>query len=127
MRSIVDEPLFHCRGNEFMRRVSLKTIKRRIQALEAQASRIAGRNKTLSTIANLMKKHGVSVGELRGALTGGATGTRGRKGGRRRKVPVMYRNSKTGETWSGRGRPARWIAAAEKSGHKRTEFLVKKS
>jgi DNA-binding protein H-NS len=110
-----------------MRRVSLKTIKRRIQALEAQASRIARRNKTLNTIANLMKKHGVSVGELRGAVTGGGKGMRGGKHGRRRKVPVMYRNSKTGETWSGRGRPARWIAAAEKSGHKRTEFLVKKS
>jgi len=38
----------------------------------------------------------------------------------------MYRNSKTGETWSGRGRTARWLAAAEKAGRKRTEFLIKK-
>src|SRR5690349_2656423 len=109
-----------------MRRVSLKTITRRIQALEAQAERIARRNKTLGQIANLMKRHGVSLGELRGALTGGVKGVRGGKGGRRRKVPVMYRHPKTGETWSGRGRPARWVAAAEKAGHKRTEFLVKK-
>ncbi len=110
-----------------MRRVSLKTIHRRIQALEVQAERIARRNKTLGTIANLMKKHGVSVGELRSALTGGGRGAKGGRRGRRRKVPVMYRHPKTGETWSGRGRAARWIAAAEKAGHKRTEFLVKKS
>jgi DNA-binding protein H-NS len=107
-----------------MRRVSLKTIERRIQMLEAQAERIGRRNKTLSNIANLMKKHGVTIGELRSALTGKGPG-RGR-GGKRGKVPVMYRHPKTGETWSGRGRPARWIAAAEKAGHKRTEFLVKK-
>ena len=110
-----------------MRRVSLKTISRRIQALEAQAERIARRNKTLGQIANLMKRHGVSLGELRGALTGGVKGVRGGKRGKRGKVPVMYRHPKTGETWSGRGRPARWVAAAEKAGHKRAEFLVKKS
>jgi DNA-binding protein H-NS len=111
-----------------MRRVSLKTITRRIQALEAQAERIARRNKTLNQIANLMKRHGVSVGELRGALVGGGKSAKaGKRGGRRGKVPVMYRHPKTGETWSGRGRPARWVAAAEKAGHKRTEFLVKKS
>ena len=46
---------------------------------------------------------------------------------RGRKVKPLYRNPKTGETWSGRGRPARWIAAAEKAGHKRTEYLIKKS
>jgi DNA-binding protein H-NS len=110
-----------------MRRVSLKTIQRRIQVLEVQAEKLSRRNKTLGTIANLMKRHGVSVGELRSALTGGGKGGRGGRGGKRGKVPAMYKNTKTGETWSGRGRPARWITAAEKAGHKRTEFLVKKS
>jgi DNA-binding protein H-NS len=109
-----------------MRRVSLKTINRRIQALEAQAQRIARRNKTLNQIAGLMKKHGVSLGELRGSLMGGGKGAKVGRRGKRGKVPAMYRNPKTGETWSGRGRPARWVAAAEKAGHKRTEFLVKK-
>ena len=110
-----------------MRRVSLKTIQRRIQALEVQASKIGRRNKTLHNIANLLKKHGVSLGELRGALTGGGKAGKGARRGRRGKVPAMYRHPKTGETWSGRGRPARWVAAAEKAGHKRTEFLVKKA
>jgi DNA-binding protein H-NS len=44
-----------------------------------------------------------------------------------RKVPAKYRDPKTGETWSGRGAPARWIVAYEKQGRKRDQFLVDKS
>src|SRR5262249_25526883 len=98
-----------------------------IRALEVQADRIAGRNKTLQAIASMMKKHGVSLGELRGALLGGGKPGKGGRRGKRGKVPAMYKNPKTGESWSGRGRAARWIVAAEKAGHKRTEFLVKKA
>jgi DNA-binding protein H-NS len=39
------------------------------------------------------------------------------------KVPVKYRD-KRGNTWTGRGRPARWIVAAEKAGKKRESFRV---
>jgi DNA-binding protein H-NS len=54
---------------------------------------------------------------------------RGRPPGKRRKiakVKVKYRDPKTGEKWAGRGAPARWIAAYEKQGRKRDEFLIKK-
>jgi len=37
---------------------------------------------------------------------------------------AKYRNSKTGETWSGRGRPPRWISDLEAKGRKRQEFAV---
>jgi DNA-binding protein H-NS len=37
---------------------------------------------------------------------------------------AKYRNPKTGETWSGRGRPARWITELEAKGRKRQEFAV---
>ena len=36
-----------------------------------------------------------------------------------------YRNPKTGETWSGRGRTARWIAEAEREGKSRDKFLIR--
>jgi DNA-binding protein H-NS len=39
-------------------------------------------------------------------------------------LPIKYRNPKTGETWSGRGRPARWIMELEAKGRKRREFAV---
>ena len=37
---------------------------------------------------------------------------------------VKYRNPKTGETWSGRGRPARWITELEAKGQKREKFAI---
>lgn len=41
-------------------------------------------------------------------------------------VPVKYRDPKDPtNTWSGRGRPARWLAAYMKAGHKREEYLVR--
>lgn len=37
-----------------------------------------------------------------------------------KKVPAKYRNPKTGETWTGRGKAPLWIA-----GHHRDEYLIK--
>lgn len=40
-------------------------------------------------------------------------------------VPVKYRNPQNSrETWSGRGRPARWLQAYINAGRKREEFAV---
>jgi DNA-binding protein H-NS len=49
-----------------------------------------------------------------------------KRNAKRRKLPkvaVKYRD-KRGNTWTGRGRPARWIVEAEKAGKKRESFLV---
>jgi DNA-binding protein H-NS len=46
---------------------------------------------------------------------------------RRRKYPRVlpkYRNPQTSETWSGRGKLPRWLAAAMKSGRKMEEFRI---
>jgi DNA-binding protein H-NS len=46
---------------------------------------------------------------------------------RRRKYPRVlpkYRNPQTSETWSGRGKVPRWLAAAMKSGRKIEEFRI---
>jgi DNA-binding protein H-NS len=111
---------------EPVRRLSLKVIERQIEALKVKAEKLKKRDKkpALREIVHLMQKHDISLGDL-----GGVTGVRrrGPKPGSRGKVKPMYRNAKTGETWSGRGRTARWLAAAEKAGHKRTEFLIKKT
>jgi DNA-binding protein H-NS len=48
----------------------------------------------------------------------------------RRKYPRVlpkYRNPKTSETWSGRGKRARWLVAAMKSGRKMEEFRINES
>jgi DNA-binding protein H-NS len=71
---------------------------------------------------------GMSLADLVG-LGGGAaprpSGAARPKADARRKSPrPKYRNPTTGETWSGRGRPARWLTELEARGHKREEFAV---
>jgi DNA-binding protein H-NS len=57
--------------------------------------------------------------------------SRALQGGKpRRKYPRVlpkYRNPKTSETWSGRGKLPRWLVAAMKSGKKIEEFRISES
>ncbi|HLR83130.1 MAG TPA: H-NS histone family protein [Paenalcaligenes sp.] len=50
---------------------------------------------------------------------------RAKRGGRS-KLPPRYQNPETGVTWSGRGRPPKWIVEAEAQGRSRDEFLIEK-
>ena len=43
-----------------------------------------------------------------------------KKGG----VKVKYRDPKSGDTWSGRGRMARWLAEKVKAGEKQDKYLA---
>lgn len=45
----------------------------------------------------------------------------------KRSVPPKYRHPDTGDTWTGRGKPPRWVADAEQAGTPRTEFLIEKA
>jgi len=45
--------------------------------------------------------------------------------GKGKSPAVKYREPTTGETWSGRGRMANWLAAKQKAGEKITKYLVK--
>jgi DNA-binding protein H-NS len=86
-------------------------------------------------VAALAKSEGYTIEELFGA--GGArarsgtraakprkSATKGRKLG---KVPPKYRNpAKPSETWTGRGRQPRWMAAEVAKGKKPDDFLIRK-
>lgn len=105
-----------------MSKLTLPEIQKRIESLGVLAKRIKRKRlPVLRTIARLARKNDISIGEIRGALNG--SHTNGLKG---RKVEPKYKNPRTGETWSGKGSPARWLAAAEKKGRKRESFLVKR-
>jgi DNA-binding protein H-NS len=71
---------------------------------------------------------GMSLADLAG-LGGGALArslgaARPKRDARRKSPAPKYRNPATGETWSGRGRPARWLTQLEAQGHKREEFAA---
>lgn len=58
------------------------------------------------------------------AQNGAAASAKPRRN-KRGKVPVKYRNpAKRSDTWTGRGRPPRWLAAAMKAGKKKEDFLI---
>ncbi len=67
-------------------------------------------------VAALAAKRGISVAEVFGATRGA------RAGG---KVAVKYRNpDNPSDTWTGRGRQPKWLAAAMKKGAKLADFAI---
>jgi DNA-binding protein H-NS len=109
------------------KRWTLQEISAQIEQLQRQAELLRAKHKkpVITAIVRAMAQYGITYEELRAA--GGARVVGGRTGGRGngRRVPPKYRNPKTGETWSGRGRTARWIVQAEKEGKSRDRFLIR--
>jgi DNA-binding protein H-NS len=103
---------------------SLSVIQAQIRALQKRAKIIEAKaDKKVTELVALIKRHSLSLGDWRRAvsLTKGRRKSGPRKG---RRVPVKYADDK-GNKWTGRGRPPLWLVAAEKAGKKRDSFLVK--
>ena len=47
-----------------------------------------------------------------------------RKNGKTRSVKAKYRDGKTGDTWSGRGRMATWLKSKQEAGEKIEKYLL---
>ena len=109
--------------------VTLEAIQSKIAALQAKADAITSKEtiKAVEQIRDTMDKHGLTIADLEAHLGGKRRG-RPPAGGKAASVaskskgelPPKYLNPKTGETWSGRGRPPSWIAGVKD----RTKFLI---
>lgn len=67
-------------------------------------------------IRNMAKENGTTVEELFGL----------KQSGQRAKAAPKYRNpDDASQTWSGRGRPPRWMQAKLDAGNKKEKFLIK--
>jgi DNA-binding protein H-NS len=105
---------------------TLQEITAQIDQLQRQAELLRAKHKkpVISAIVQAMAQYGITHEELLSAVGGRGPSYAG--GGRKpRRVPPKYRNPKTGETWSGRGRTARWIVEAEREGKSRDRFLIR--
>ncbi len=116
-----------------MPRQSYDAIRKQIEKLEAKAAKLEAvadekKRKAVSQVVSLMRKLGVTPEDL-----GKHAPRRGRKRAARKAtasvrsrklVAPKFRNTETGETWSGRGRTPRWLAALEAQGKSREEFAI---
>ena len=88
---------------------------------------------TKAAVAKVLKSAGWTFEELYGKAGGGsaaeAAPKKARKAAKGRstgKVPPKYRNpANEKDTWTGRGRQPRWVAAEVAKGRKLEEFLIK--
>ena len=86
---------------------------------EHDQSRAAKRSELVTQLAAL----GYAAPKKRGRPRANPIAGNGRKG-RRGKVKAKYRDPKTNETWSGRGRMASWLKSKQDAGEKIEKYLV---
>jgi len=124
-----------------MAKMTLESIQKQIEKLQAQAKKLEGfqnakKSKSLAQVRALMNKLGVSIEDLGTEVQKPVQPPKSR--GRpavevskskpavknRKPVAPKYRDPNTGETWTGRGKPPRWLAEQIHMGHSKDEFLI---
>lgn len=103
---------------------SLKELIAQKEALELEIERTQQSNRAdaIAKVRALMDEYGLTTADLsvkRGPKPGAKPGARSGS-----KVPAKYRNSATGDSWSGRGLQPNWLKAALASGRKLSDFAV---
>lgn len=112
-----------------LRGLSAKELGTLISKAKEQQDQLAKRAPIASVrskLARLAEAEGYTIAELFGTAAPAKNGASpGRKLG---KVPPKYRNpANPDETWSGRGKLPRWLAALIAKGRKPEDFLIKKN
>ena len=91
---------------------------------QLQDARRTERAGVIAQVKSLMAEHGLTLADL-GTGKASATGTgKAPSASAGRKVAPKYRNTATGETWTGRGLQPKWVQAAVASGKKLEEFII---
>ena len=113
-------------------------IEKEINKLQKKAEvlQTKRRKPVISSIITSMREYDITPEEIIAAYGAGKTARA--PGGRRKASPAArpataakravapkYRHPQTGETWSGRGKAPRWLAAEEAAGATRDSFLIK--
>ena len=88
---------------------------------EIESLRLQERQDAIAKVRALMDEHGLTLADL--SQRAASSRTRGAST-RGSKVPPKYRNTATGETWSGRGLQPKWLKAALAGGKKLADFAV---
>lgn len=100
---------------------SLQELIAQKEALEREIERTRNQDRSdaIAKVRALMDQYGLSAADL--SAKGGAKKANVGKGN---KVAAKYRNTATGETWSGRGLQPKWLKAALGAGRKLSDFAL---
>jgi len=103
----------------------ISRLQKKMQGLDQKQ-----RSPKIAAIVKIMKEFDISLEEVSTAFNKTSRGKSTRAGsasGKGRSYPpaaIRYRHPVSGETWTGRGRAPRWLAAAEAAGQSREQFRV---
>ena len=109
-------------------------IEKEIQKLQKQAEALQKKRRgpVIASIIKSMHEYDISPEEIVAAFSkkspGRTTAPRtaaAKVASKRPPVPPKYKHPETGATWTGRGKPPRWITDAENQGTARDTFLIK--
>lgn len=87
---------------------------------EIESTRREELTNAIAQVKRLMQEYGLSVADI----SVKAPSTRAASAAKGGKVAAKYRNTATGETWSGRGLQPKWLKAALSAGRQLNEFAV---
>jgi len=106
-------------------------IQREITRLQKRADVLQQKQRApaMTQILRTMREFGITPDDIAAAFT---KRTRGQPTARKTVKttspkhvnPPKYRDPASGNTWTGRGKPPRWIAAADQAGTGREQFLI---
>lgn len=111
-------------------------IEKEITKLQKRAEALLTKRRkpVLASIVKSMRDYDITPEEITAAFGAAKPAARTPSAGGRRKasstgtakraVAPKYRHPQTGETWSGRGKAPRWLAAEEANGADRASFLI---
>lgn len=99
---------------------SLQELIAQKEALEREIERTRhqDRSDAIAKVRALMDEYGLTAADLSSRASAKPRKTQGKK------VAAKYRNTATGDTWSGRGLQPKWLKAALGSGRKIADFAV---
>jgi DNA-binding protein H-NS len=95
---------------------------------QAAAARKENMANAIRDVKQLMAQHGLTVADLGGAGAKVPKTARAKKassGDARAAVAPKYRDNATGDTWTGRGKSPKWLAAKLATGATKEQFLIK--
>ncbi len=106
-----------------------RKLEKEIVRLQKQAAALEKKQRApiITGIVRSMREYDITPEEIAAAFnrrTRGPGKSAAKKTTSRAPVPPKYRNPETGATWSGRGKPPRWVSEAEAAGKSRDDFLI---